>query len=189
MKKIILTMALASSLNVILTKPADAAKVIDQLQPNIDNNIALAIGGDSNSEQKLAQTMTIEVTGTLKGIFLPIDCANGRLRISINEVVAGEPGTLEYTAKQLRASRVSESITKFRYFALPGNLEIYAGDEYAVVLENRTGSCGISGSPEGDSYIGGGGFFDARPNAPGWISFEATESRFDLPFMLLIKTP
>ncbi len=170
-----------------MTAPSQAAKIIDQLQPNIDSSAILAIGG--SSEQKLAQTITISTTGTLKGIYLPISCADGRLSIAINDVVLGEPGSLTLTNKQIRGNRVSNLISQFRYFGLPGNLQVNAGDRYAIVIENATGSCGISGSPLGDSYFAGGGFFDARPNPPGWVPFEDTESRFDLPFLLRIKTP
>jgi hypothetical protein len=178
---------LACSLNALMLASAHAAKVIDQLQPNIDTDSILAIGG--SSEQKLAQTITVGIAGILKGIYLPINCADGRLKIAINDVVDGAPGTFEYTYNQVRPARITNQITTFRYFGLPGNLAVEVGDEYAIVIDNATGSCGISGSPTGDTYAGGGGFFDARPNPPGWVQFEETESRFDLPFMLLIKTP
>ncbi len=187
MKKIVNTLVMAGGLAIGFSGTGQAAKIIDQLQPNIDNSAILAIGG--SSDQKLAQTVTISTTGILKGVYLPISCADGRLNISINDVVLGEPGSLTFTNKKIRGSRVSNLVTQFRYFGIPGNLLVNAGDQYAIVLENATGSCGISGSPVGDSYPAGGGFFDARPNPPGWVPFEDTESRFDLPFLLRIKTP
>ena len=187
MKKKISLLILACSLNASVVTSVDAAKVIDQFQPNIDSASILAIGG--SSEQKLAQTITIDIAGILKGVYLPINCADGRLKIAINDVVDGEPGSFEYTYNQVRSARITNQITTFRYFGLPGDLSVEVGDEYAIVIDNPTGSCGISGSPVGDSYSGGGGFFDARPNPPGWVPFEETESRFDLPFMVLIKTP
>ncbi len=187
MKKLFNTMVFASGLTIGFTGVSQAAKIIDQLQPNIDSSSILAIGG--SSEQKLAQTITVGTTGTLKGVYLPISCADGRLRIAINDVVAGAPGNVTFTDKQVRGVRVDNLITQFRYFGLPGNIAVNAGDQLAIVLENATGSCGISGSPVGDSYLAGGGFFDARPNPPGWIPFEETEVRFDLPFLLRVKTP
>ncbi len=187
MKQLIIALSMACGIHLICTQSAQAARVIDQLQPILDSSISLAVGG--SSEQKLAQTFTTDVAGVLKGVYLPIACADGRLRLSINNVEAGVPGTVEYSTKQIRPARITNQITTFRYFGFPDNIPVNVGDEYAIVITNATGSCGISNSPIGDTYAGGSGFFDARPNPPGWIAFEETETRLDLPFMVQIKTP
>jgi len=63
------------------------------------------------------------------------------------------------------------------------------GDVYTLVLRNTGGSCGLLRGPEGDPYAGGEGFFAARPNPPGWIPFSATETRLDLPFLVVVRAP
>ena len=175
------------ALMVVISGGVQAAKIIDTMQPNISPGNTWAIGGDS--EQKLAQTITIQHAGLLKGIYLPLACDDGRLKLSVTDVVVGEPGTTVLTQNQFRANRINQPVSTFRFFRLPGNLNVTPGDELAIVLENQTGTCGLSQSPVGDSYPGGVGYFDARPNPPGWVALFGPGSALDLPFMLKLKTP
>ncbi len=168
--------------------PAQGARIIDQMQPNIIiTSPTTAVGG--GSEQKIAQTITIGKNGVLKGVYLPIGCSTGKLRITVTDLVGNEPGNFVYTSKQVRASRITNPVSTFRYFGLPGNLDFIVGDQITLILENETGSCGIASGPTGNIYPDGVGFFDARPNQPGWIPIFGPGYSLDIPFMLVLKTP
>ena len=72
---------------VVLTWPVLSAQpmlFLDQEQPIVDSGVALAIGG--NSEQKLAQVVTVGVAGHLAEAWLPVGCASGRLLLEIQGV-------------------------------------------------------------------------------------------------------
>lgn len=171
----------------LLTNTATAAHIINQMQPILSTGSSLAIGSGSN--QKLAQTINVSELGVLKGVFLPIACDSGKLKITVADVVANLPGSFILTSKKIAAKQITNDITTFRYFALPGSVPLLPGDQIALILENPKGSCGLSRSPAGNSYLAGEGFFDARPNLPGWMPLSETESDWDLPFMLVLKTP
>jgi len=164
---------------------------IDQMQPVIDTTAgSLAIGGAS--QEKLAQTVTVGLNATLHGLYLPIGCDTGRLIVEIRNVESnGAPGTVVFGHQGFLAEDVPSIGPLFRYFRLgddPG-LTFTAGSRFAIVLRNPTGSCGIFRGPTGDSYSQGDGFFDARPNPPGWVPFSMTEARLDLPFMTVMRLP
>src|SRR5262245_8557041 len=166
---------------------ADALRtVIDQMQPIGDAAAgALAIGGDSN--QQLAQVITSGVDGELVAVLLPIGCASGRLKIEIRETDGDAPGTAVLQRVKFAAADmppIAGGRLLFRRFPLSGSLSFKAGDRFALVLRNPTGSCGMALGPEVDSYAGGEGFVDARPNRPGWVPL-----RLDLPFMTLMRLP
>ncbi|MBE9548773.1 MAG: hypothetical protein IMF09_05140 [Proteobacteria bacterium] len=171
-----------------LTTAQAGTVVIDQTQPIVDDAVGgLAIGGAS--EQILAQTVTAGLDGILQGVFLPVACQSGKLVIEIVALNGDEPGNVVLRRKQIPASRVANIGPLFQYFKMGGHLTLATGDRFAIVLSNPLGSCGIFRSPEGDFYTGGEGFFDARPNAPGWVPFSETETRLDLPFSVLVKIP
>jgi len=163
--------------------------VIDQVQAVIDTSVGgLAIGGDSN--QRLAQTMIAGIDGRLTGIMLPIACESGRLIVEIRDVVAGEPGPNVLSRRRFRAERIPDLGATFQFFRVRGGgLYLMAGDQFAIVLDNRAGSCGIFRGPVGDPYSAGEGFFEALPNPPGWVPFSETETRLDLPFMTVVRVP
>jgi len=187
MKNQKITLIAVLLINGLITNPAMAARIIDAMQPAISSSSTLAIGG--SSEQKLAQTITLSETGILKGVFLPLGCSTGKLVITLTNVESNQPGSVILDQKRIRAHRINNPVTTFRYFGLPGAVTVYAGDEIAIILDNPSGTCGLSRSPDGDSYTAGAGFFDSRPNPPGWIALSETDSDWDLPFMLVIKTP
>jgi hypothetical protein len=163
---------------------AQTDQVIDQMQPRTDASAgALAIGGGSASQQKLAQTLTVALDGEMTALFLPVACASGRLVIEVRDVVGGLPGPNLLARRTVAAARLPAVGLRFRRIALGRGLTVAAGDLRAVVLSNPTGSCGIAQAPVGDSYAGGGGFFDARPNPPGWIPLSPD---LDLAFMEIV---
>ncbi len=143
-----------------------------------------AIGG--GSEQILAQTFTIERNGNLTGIYLPIGCSDGNLEIEIRNVEADELGSTVHSSEVFSADDIVRDVRVFQLFALPF-LSVSAGDQLAFVLQNESGSCGMARGPEGDSYRGGEGFYDARPNAPGWRSITIGTGIHDLPFLIVLE--
>ena len=165
--------------------------VIDQMQPIIDDTVGgLTIGGQS--EQKLAQTVTVNQNGRLVGIYLPIECNSGELVIEIRNLIDDLPGDVVLKRIQIPASNFSDVVDPpvFRLIKIGGNLPLVAGEQFAVVLLNAIGDCVIFQGSEGDSYTGGDGFFDARPNPPGWIPFsDFQESRDDLPIIIRMRLP
>jgi hypothetical protein len=158
------------------------------MQPDFDAEVGpLAVGGPS--EQMLAQTLTATIGGRIIGVFLPIACSSGKLEVELRDVENGGPGSTILTTGSTGAAHLPPLGPYFRLLAVSGGPVVAPGDMYTLVLRNTEGSCGILRGPEGDSYPGGEGFFDARPNPPGWIPFSATETRLDLPFLMVVRTP
>jgi hypothetical protein len=189
MRRIVL-MFVCGFLFMTLTAVVEAqSTVIDQMQAVVDDSVGgMAIGG--TSDQRLAQTVTVGVSGRLIGIMLPVACESGRLVIEIRDVVGGEPGDNILSRRRIRAERIPDLGATFQLFRVRGGgLHLMAGDQFAIVLDNRSGGCGIFRGPVGDSYSGGQGLFEALPNPPGWVPFSETEDRLDLPFMTLVRVP
>jgi hypothetical protein len=159
-------------------------QVIDQMQPLTDATMGpLAIGGGSGSEQMLAQTVTAALDGEMTALFLPVACASGRLVIEIRDVAGSLPGSTVLLRRRVPAASLPDVGLRFRRIALGRRLPVAAGDRFAVVLSNPTGSCGLASSPAGDTYAGGQAFYDARPNPPGWLPLSPGS---DLAFMQLV---
>jgi len=146
---------------------AQRALVIDQRQALVDPDAnTLAVGGQSN--QVLAQVVTVGMDGRLRGVLFPIGCESGRLKIEIRNVVAGEPGPVVFARKNIRASRIATIVTPaLRLFPFFGHLDFSAGDQFAIVLSNPRGSCGVAMDLTA-SYPGGGAFY-RDDLASGWI--------------------
>ena len=170
---------------------APPVSVIDQTQPVVDLTVGgLAIGG--GSDQMLAQTVTAGLSGSLQGLFLPVSCVDGAvLDVEIQGVTGdGEPDGTVLRRRSFRPWRLgSQPFGTFVYLPLP-RVVLSAGDLYAIVLKKHpgtSGNCAIAQSPLGSTYDGGEGFFDARPNPPGWLRFSETDLRHDLPFMAVLR--
>ena len=93
--------------------------------------------------------------------------------------------------KRVQASRLPTSpSTTFAEIRLPGGMRFSAGDRFAIVLRNETGSCGLLVGQSGiGGYAGGEAFFDARPNPPGWVPFAdfVGVDPADLPFVTIMR--
>ncbi len=189
MKRTIFMMLLIVVSGTIAPVAEAQTSVLDQVQAVIDSSVGgLAIGG--LSDQRLAQTVTVGIDGQLVGVMLPIVCASGRLIVEIRDVVGGEPGPNVLSRRRFPAQRIPDLGATFQFFQVRGGgLRLMAGDQFAIVLDNPTGQCGIFRGPVGDSYTAGEGFFEALPNPPGWVPFSETETRLDLPFMTMVRVP
>lgn len=171
---------------------AKAAVVTDQEQPLINEEAGfLGVGGDD--EQKLAQSFTVGVDGDLVGLRLPIaGCGRGDLVLELRELDGGLPN-----GRLIRAARVPEgdvppAYDGFQDFYFPTAIAVSAGDELAFTVQtDGEGSfCSYATAPDGDTYPRGEGFFDSRPNPPGWLSFkDFPAGPQDLAFFTLMDDP
>ena len=135
--------------------------ILHPMQPVIITSASTqAIGG--SSEQKLAQTLTINHDGTLTGVFLPLDCSSGELSVEIRNVAGSLPDTTVVSSNSFPADSLVTNISVFKLFKLPATT-VSTGDQLALVLSNESGMCGISSGPVGNPYRDGEGFYDARP--------------------------
>ena len=171
---------------------ANGAVVVDQEQPLIDSSAGfLGIGGDS--EQKLAQSFTVGFSGSLVGLRLPIaGCGSGELVIELREMDGGNPTGPVIRTIRVSPADVSFSFAGFTDFFFPAPLPVNAGDVYAFTVrtEGDGSFCSYATPPSGELYPRGSGFFDARPNPPGWVTFkEFPEGPQDLPFFTLMDDP
>lgn len=163
---------------------------VDQQQPMIDAaKGTLAVGGGAASEQKLAQTFTVGVDGRLAEVRFAIGCEDGVLDVEIQGTTAtGEPDGVVLARRSFRAERLPSVVPgTFESLSLPRRLAVAPGEVLAVVLSNDTGSCGVAVGPDGDAYLDGRAFYDARPNPPGWIPLLGPSTpEDDLPFQTVV---
>jgi hypothetical protein len=176
-----------------------AASAIDQQQPVIDVNVGgSAIGGDS--QQKLAQVVTVGVSGFLTEVRFPIACVAADLIVEIQGVTNEKPNGVVFTSESFAGANLpnffpNPGFVSFRSFPFSRPALLSAGDRIAIVLKSTGATaaqgCGIFQGPVGDSYAGGKAYFEARPNAEGvWVCLcEFPGGRFDLPFQTLMAPP
>lgn len=167
-----------------------ASYVIDQQQPLINESAGfLGVGGDS--EQKLAQTFTVGMSGDLAGLRLPVaGCGRGDLLIQLVRQVTGQPTGLLLRALIISGSDVPFSYTGFTDFFFPAPISVSTGDKLAFSVQTIgvDSYCSYATAPTGDTYSRGDGFFDSRPNPPGWLSFKSVPDPFnDLAFFTLME--
>lgn len=171
---------------------AQGAVIVDQEQAMVDASAGfLGVGGDE--EQKLAQSFTVGVDGDLAGLRLPIiGCGSGDLVITIRQIIGGRPGGPALRTLTVPPSDVPFTFTGFTDFFFATSLAVNAGDVLAFTVETvGDGSfCSYATPPNGDLYARGEGFFDARPNPPGWEAFKGFPTGpQDLPFATLMDDP
>ena len=176
-----------------------AASAIDQQQSVIDVNVGgLAIGGDS--QQKLAQVVTVGISGFLTEVRFPIACVSADLIVEIQGVTNEKPNGVVFTSESFAGSNLpnffpNPGFVSFRSFPFSRPAMFSAGDQIAIVLTSTGATvsqgCGIFQGPVGDPYAGGKAYFEARPNAEGvWVCLcEFPGGRFDLPFQTLMAPP
>jgi hypothetical protein len=163
-----------------------AGSFIDASNRSIDRKAGgMAIGG--HDEQVLAQTMTVQAGGIIDGVYLPVACTSGDLRLEIRDVQGGEPGNLVLDEIDVPAAALPAIGPRFQFIALPGGVKVQPGEEIAVVMSSK-GDCGIFRSTLAPGYAGGRAFFDSRPNAAGvWLANgDFPGEPDDLPFALML---
>lgn len=174
----------------VLAPPVSAGVVLDQYQ-NLWNTVAtLPIGGPT--DQKLAQTFEAGMTGSLDHVQLIFTCepdSIGPFTVEIRSVGAdGLPDGGALGSVDLDSSTLNLVPPQLRDVVIPG-VELVAGTRYAIVMRaTDKAECLASEGPiEGGSfgYPRSSGYFDARPNPPGWMQFEP-QSR-DLPFYTYMR--
>jgi hypothetical protein len=165
--------------------PPDGPSMIDQQQPIIDTSsgTVFAIGG--GSEQKLAQVVTAGLSGVLTQVRFPISCSSTtELIVEIQEVAGDRPSGVVLTSQTISGADLPPASPTFRSLVFLSPPYLSAGSRFAIVLIAR-GSCGLYQGPLGDSYPGGDGFSDSRPNPPGiWVPLFY---RLDLPFQTMVN--
>jgi hypothetical protein len=170
---------------------AHAQGTVDQEQPVTAAGPTYAVGG--SSDQKLAQSFTVGLEGALTEIHLPVSCSSGELIVEIQSLDSGgRPSGRTVASGRVPARDIGPPLSNFRPISLEEPLDVLPGQHYAIIISNPTGTCGMLQGPEGNSYGGGTGFFDARPNRPGWIGFKggpgSPDQPQDLPFKTVVDT-
>jgi hypothetical protein len=176
----------AGPAGVARSAPFDVLEV-DQQQLAMDQTVGgLVVGGAY--EQKLAQVVTTAEAGSLVAVRVPVQCSRGSLTVWIRGVTGFEPNDVVLASQSFYATSVRTSYARvedysmLRFDAAPS---FEAGQKLAVVL-GASGDCGLWQGPAGDSYLGGDGYFDARPNPEGvWVLFNGPA--YDLPFQTIMR--
>lgn len=172
--------------------------VVDQTNaPVADPAFTLAVGGQS--DQYLAQTVTVGVPGRLWEVRLPIGCASGELVLEIRDVDAeGKPGPrvfrrLTFDAESHPALFPDVLTDEFRSLRITGRpLTFSAGDTFSIVVANTdspTATCGVWPAGPDDDYLAGQGWFlGAFGGVRIWYPLDVGQSNAtqDLPFMTVV---
>lgn len=184
------TLTFASFLVLAMARPVFAAEVVDQEQLVADPERPLAIGG--GSEQELAQTFTVGVTGFLTQVRLPVACSSGELVMEIRTVRSdGAPSSTVLAMVRVPAASLPGPPGAFQTVSVRPELAVSAGEVLAIVLRGTTDTrCSILAGPVEDLYSGGAFFFDSRPNPPGWVGTKDRPAPLgtsaDLPFQTVV---
>jgi hypothetical protein len=155
----------------------------------------IVIGG--GSDQRLAQTFTVGISGRLIAVHVPfVGCApdaDGRLRLRVtihNVNPDGTPGTSIRSLTPVfdLPPAVDPATTQSRIRLLIG-VPVSVGDVLSVVLKMVYGTCTLNQSVAGNQYAGGHGFFDALENRPfrPWVGFGETQIYDDLAFYTEVR--
>lgn len=131
------------------------------------------VGG--SSDQKLAQTFTATRDGYLRILSLPIGCSpTASLTVTISDAPGGMPGTAVLSQQRVSGDVIGgfaldDDDVGFRLIQFDRPARVLSGAQYSYILTASSGSCSVIPAEDGDTYSGGEGWFDSRPNPPGWI--------------------
>jgi hypothetical protein len=165
---------------------------MEQLTIGTGNPLAI---GSANSEQKLAQTVTATSSGMITRVRFPLACqATATLIVEIQGVTADQPNGSVLASQSFAGSTLPGPLTAtFRDLAFSSPASVTTGSQFAIVLSepsnNDQNTCVVLPGPAGDPYLPGHAFFDARPNAPGWVrvSLGSATAPDDLPFQVIVE--
>ena len=160
--------------------------MLDQQQALFGSTGSLAIGGGPNSDQKLGQVVIAGIAGTLISVGLVVACdGDSALLLQIQEAPLQGPSRV--LSSQLVSGIGPAFPSTFRQYGLATPLPLYRGQQFAIVVHS-SGSCGMRPAPDGDSYPAAHGYFDARPNPPGWLCLCGFAAQpWDLPFQTFVE--
>jgi hypothetical protein len=184
------TLAQPDGLDVAMarTPMSPAPARFDQVQKKADPSRPLAIYPIGQG-QNLAQTFTAGTTGDLAYVWLPVACAAGSL-VKIRIQQAGGIIASDYNYDP--AHTIQDGT--FLQFQIYPYVPLTPGRRYVILLSSVAAtklaarpSCSIASGPAGDSYAGGGAFYEDVPtNGPGWLPLPNAPNQGDLPFATMV---
>jgi hypothetical protein len=129
-------------------------------------------------------------SGALRAVELAVGCdSQSDLTLEIQGVgTDGQPNGVLMVPPKVIDGALLTSAFRFTRIELDQWVDVAAGQRLAIVLLSGHPGCASAQGPAGDPYAGGDGWFDARPNAPGWVCMcEFAGSPFDLPFRAWVE--
>ncbi|MHB0972489.1 MAG: hypothetical protein ACYC7A_22630 [Thermoanaerobaculia bacterium] len=173
---------------VLSSAVAFAQPHLNQEQVNLESAFVMALE-DTSSEQKLAQVFTPSSDGFVSHLAFAMSCeATADVVVRLEETSGGVPNGVVLGREDVPGTVFTSVPTPaigFRLVELRHPVRVRAGVQYAVTLESVGGTCGMYVGPAGDSYGGGGAYFDARPNPSGWVElFDDSNAIHDLAFQI-----
>ena len=161
--------------------------------------VAQPIGGPYGAEG--AQSLTVEVGGTLRGVLLPIECgiAGGAVDVEIRDAPATPPyypGTMVLDRATMPPTFFYGKGPRFVFVPMYKRLAISAGQTISVVVRSPSGACSWHWPAPGVMYTGGGsstgsGFVQWTSNgggwAPLWLISGGGNGAYDFPVLLVME--
>ena len=146
---------------------------------------SLVIGGSAG--QALAQTFTVETSGYIIGVLIPVSCATSSMYVMLEGVSAeGLPSGPPANAALMPASSL-RALGRFTLVTFVGGVQASPGARFSLILAAQSipGDCQIRRSTAGAAYAGGRSFAISPAN-PAWVPLADTGEPDDLPFRILM---
>lgn len=151
-----------------------AGAASELLDPGQDEILVIGPG------EEIAQIVTVDLSGELTGVRLPVSCARGTFHLEIQGVTDGLPDGRVLASEDLTEAPPDPAST-FRTLPLTGRPFVQEG-EFIALLLGTSGTCTIHRDAPGDSYPFGTGLF--RPEgSESWIYLGGEA----LPFQTLMR--
>jgi hypothetical protein len=182
------SLALPDGVDVAFARAPMSPARYDQAQKKADPSRPLAIYPIGQG-QNLAQTFTAGTTGDLAYVWMPVACAvASRVKIRIQTT-----GGLIVSDYNYDPARHIQDGT-FVQFQIYPYVPLTPGARYTILLSSvgttksaTRATCSIASGPAGDSYPGGGAYYEDVPtNGPGWLPLPNAANQADLPFATMV---